>query len=530
MPSHSNLKQLYQQAEQSLARRDFQSCHQSAMQILQAQPDFAPAFYLMAVIASEHENYAKAIDVVQRALNLDSSNPDFYALLAKCELILNHQDRARKAVDKALSLNLDKATTLDTLGVTLSRLGEHEQAIKLFQRVAELQPMVAEHHYNLAASQQFIGDFDAAEQSLETAIRLKPDYSRAHSSLSQLRKQSQNSNHIDRLRTQFGVADKAEKVDAKLHFGHALAKEYEDLGEAEQSFDWLNRAKQSKLTQIGYDFQTDKNLFTTMSDLLDANNPEASSGSESREPIFIVGMPRTGTTLVERIVSSNPNVFAAGELTNFALLLKRRLNTESPLVLDSETLRQGYSADLSGLGDEYVESTRPRTGHTKHFIDKMPLNVFYVPHILKALPKAKVVCILRNPMDTCLSNYRQLFSTKYPYYNYAYDLESTAKYVVGFNRLAQKLSENMGSNFVTLRYDDLIQDPENRASQLMNSLDLDFDPDYLNFHEKNTTPVSTASSVQVRKPIYSSSVGRWKKYGELLQPAADIFAAAKLDY
>jgi hypothetical protein len=292
----------------------------------------------------------------------------------------------------------------------------------------------------------------------------------------------------------------------------------------------LTRAKASKLEEIKYSFETSARLFEGMSKLLESEQAVTTNFSESREPIFIVGMPRTGTTLVERIVSSNPDIFAAGELSNFALLLKRKLGTTSPYVLDAETLERGFTSDLSGLGDQYIESTRPRTGLTPRFIDKMPLNFFYTPHILAANPKAKVICILRNPMDTCLSNYRQLFSTKFPYYDYAYDLEATARYVVAFNRLAEKFSQKMGDNFVTLRYDDLIADPENRAAELMDFLDLEFDPDYLNFHEKNTTPVSTASSVQIRQPIYSTSVGRWKKYGELVRPAMDIFDAANLEY
>ncbi len=292
----------------------------------------------------------------------------------------------------------------------------------------------------------------------------------------------------------------------------------------------MTRAKASKLEEIKYSFETSARLFEGMSKLLESEQAVTTNFSESREPIFIVGMPRTGTTLVERIVSSNPDIFAAGELSNFALLLKRKLGTTSPYVLDAETLERGFTSDLSGLGDQYIESTRPRTGLTPRFIDKMPLNFFYTPHILAANPKAKVICILRNPMDTCLSNYRQLFSTKFPYYDYAYDLEATARYVVAFNRLAEKFSQKMGDNFVTLRYDDLIADPENRAAELMDFLDLEFDPDYLNFHEKNTTPVSTASSVQIRQPIYSTSVGRWKKYGELVRPAMDIFDAANLEY
>lgn len=525
------LQKLDQLAEQALAARNYQGCHQFSLETLKLAPESPLPYYRLAIIASEHDNYAKAVDVVERGIAFDQSNPDMYALLAKCQLILNHHDSARNAAEKALSLDISRASTLDTLGVTLSRLGEHEKAIQLFSKVAKLQPNRAEHHYNLAASQQFMGLFDAAEASYEQAIRLKPNYYRAHSSLSNLTVQTLEQNHCARLETLYSEIEQKDEVDAKLHIGHALAKEREDLEQPEASFSWLKKAKEAKLAAIQYNFDKDKILFDSVHRLLDKQTPlETQPSSGSSEAIFIVGMPRTGTTLVERILSSDDSVFAAGELTNFALLLKRRLNTESPYVLDPETLATGASADLSGLGDDYIASTRPRTGHCPRFIDKMPLNFFYAAHILKAMPDAKVVCVLRNPMDTCLSNFRQLFSTKYPYYNYAYDLQATARYVLEFNRLIQRYTQCLGSNFITINYDQLIAEPAARATELMSALELEYMPEYLDFHKNNRAPVSTASSIQVRKPIYSSSVGRWKKYGDLLKPALDVFDSGALSY
>ena len=213
-------------------------------------------------------------------------------------------------------------------------------------------------------------------------------------------------------------------------------------GRYADAFRELVRGKRRKAAALGYDFAGDRALFAAAERLPDALAAASGGGCESREPIFIVGMPRTGTTLVERILSSHPQVFSAGELTNFGLELKRATATSSNRVLDAETLEAAARSDLAALGAAYVESTRPRTGRTPRFIDKMPLNFFYAPLIQRALPNAKVICLRRNPLDTCLSNYRQLFATGFSYYNYAYDLLDTGRYYVGFRPAHRALARH----------------------------------------------------------------------------------------
>jgi hypothetical protein len=191
-------------------------------------------------------------------------------------------------------------------------------------------------------------------------------------------------------------------------------------------------------------------------------------------------------------------------------------------VLDVPTLTAARQLDVQRIGADYVASTRPRTGHTRHFIDKMPLNFFYAGIIRRALPNAKIICVRRHPLDTCLANYRQLFATNFPYYNYAYDLLDTGCYYLRFAALMEHWRGTLGGNYCEVRYEAVIEDVEREARRLVEFCGLSWDPTCLSFH-RSEQPVATASAVQVRQPIYKSSVARWRKYWQELAPLRRLF-------
>ncbi len=194
-------------------------------------------------------------------------------------------------------------------------------------------------------------------------------------------------------------------------------------------------------------------------------------------------------------------------------------------MLDAETLAAAERVDPSALGEAYVASTRPRTGHTPRFIDKMPLNFFYVGLIQRALPNAKVICLRRHPLDASLSNYRQLFATMFSYYDYSYDLLDTGRYYLQFDALARHWREAVPNGYTEVRYEDVVEHTEREARRLVAFCGLDWDPACLRF-ERNAAPVATASSVQVRQPIYRTAVERWRKYEKEIEPLKRLFADA----
>lgn len=513
------------EAERALNRRDFRLAHELCVKTLTAQPDHADALFLLGMIAAEHRNYGKALDVIDRAIASDPRRAEYFAQRGRCLVALQRPREAFEAAQHALALEPNDGLTLDTIGVVMTRAGAHANAVEPFRRAVARDGEKPAYRYNLGAALQFVGDLDDAAAEYRAALRLDSRFHRAWSSLAQVARAPLSSPEVAHLEQM--LADPALDADAELHLCHALAKQHEDEGRYAAAFKLLERGKRRKRATLDYTFDTDRALVTAAARLPAALAQRAGTGCDSPEPIFIVGMPRTGTTLVERILSSHPSVFPAGELTNFGLELKRATRTRSNRVLDAETLAAAADVDLAAVGAAYVESTRPRTGHTARFIDKMPLNFFYAPLILRALPNAKVICLRRNALDTCLSNFRQLFATSFSYYNYGYDLLDTGRYYAGFHATAALWSGELRHNYLEVRYEDVVESTERETRRLLEFCELPWDPRCLKF-EENTAPVATASSVQVRQPIYRSAVERWRRYESELAPLRAVLAAEGL--
>lgn len=224
-------------------------------------------------------------------------------------------------------------------------------------------------------------------------------------------------------------------------------------------------------------------------------------------------MPRSGTTLVERILSSHPDVHAAGELQNFGLAYKRASGSPTPQLLDADTIARASHTDWRRLGEDYLTSTRPDTGIKPHFIGKLPHNFLYLGAIANALPNAKIICLRRDPMDTCLSNFRQLFAASSWNHEYSYDLLETGRYYILFDRLMAHWKQLFPGRILEVQYETLVQSQEAGSRELVAFCGLPWNDACLHF-EDNQAPATTASAVQVREPIYRRAIQRWRAYGE----------------
>ncbi len=517
----SDLSALQREAELAFDRRDFERAHEICIEVLGADPERAPALFLLAMIAAEHGNFGKALEVIDLALVRDATQPEYHAQRGRCLIALHRPRDAFESAQRALAFDPQRALTLDTIGVVLTRAGAHAEALEPFRRAVARDSSRVQYHYNLGAAEQFVGDFERAAHAYRRALALDPKHYRPWSALAQVAKAPFGAAEVAEIQRQLAAAP---SEDAELHLCHALAKQAEDVGRYAEAFRYLERGKRRKRARREASFAAHEALFDAAA--LTARPAPKGPGFESAEPIFIVGMPRTGTTLVERILSSHPAVFSAGELTNFSLAVKRATGTASNRVLDAETLAAAARVDARALGAAYVDSTRPRTGRAPRFIDKMPLNFLYSAMIHRALPNARIICLRRNALDACLSNYRQLFATTFEYYDYAFDLLDTGRYYVRFDSLARLWRETIpAASYTEVRYEDVVEHTEREARRLLEFCGLEWDPRCLAFDE-NAAPVATASAVQVRQPIYRTALDRWRHYEDEIGPLRALLADA----
>jgi len=521
-PGAQKIAAILASAGRHVAARQYQAGHEACLEALKLAPDSGEAYLLLGVIAGDHSNHVKAIELLDRAAALLSprTRPLALAYKARNFTALNRRSESIAAAEAAAELNPTDAQTLDNLGVVFTRAGLHERAAPYYERATAVQGTPG-RFYNLGAALQFLGRFEDARAAYSKCIAMAPHHGQAWSSLTQITRATRETNDIPALEAAF--AARARDAEDALNLGHALAKTFEDIGDPAQAMAWLDRAKAGRRAKQPYDPAFDDALFEAATR---SANVQRGGGFDGAAPIFVVGMPRTGTTLVDRILSSHSAVASAGELTDFTLVMKRLVRTPSPYVLDAATLDAAAGVDPAVIGEAYVQSVRATLGLTGRFVDKMPLNIFVAAHVLRAIPNARVVCLRRHPADTVLANYRQLFSTQFSYYAYAFGLRETAGYYVKFDRLVRHFEARLPpERFRTVNYEDIVTDFEPNVRALLDFCGLPFEQACLDFHE-NAGPVATASAAQVRQPLYTSALARWKRYRPALDPAIDVLVAA----
>ena len=309
---------------------------------------------------------------------------------------------------------------------------------------------------------------------------------------------------------------------------YSLGKEKEDIEDYDGAFASISSACALKRRHMQYDVNQD---IEVMEKIISTHTPDAlqnlKRGYESDEPVFVLGLPRSGTTLVERIIGSHSEVHSAGELSEFAAQLVHAVTGQNgrQRLSKTEMVDASLRIDMKSLGHSYIEATRPRTGRTPKFIDKMPLNYLYCGLIRAALPNARIITLRRNALDSCFSMYKTMFTAPYPF---AYDLTDLGKYYVVWHRLMDHWKKTLGDSLLEIQYEELVTRQEAVSHSIIEFCGLDWQEACLQFH-KSTTPSSTASAVQVRRPIYQSSIGRWKKYEKYLRPLIHILENGGID-
>ena len=391
------------------------------------------------------------------------------------------------------------------------------------RQAEKLEPHNDKVLFNLATSLRYLGDLEEAEQITDGLISRSSDSSQLVLFRADLRRQTPENNHIDELEQ--GLAQGNRDWKGEMNFCYALAKECEDVGEYSRAFDALTQGSRIRRQHLEYNVDRD---IAVLDDIRrhyhSVERCDGSNGYDTSGPIFIVGMPRTGTTLVERILSSHSKVCSVGELNDFSTeMVKeiRRSLSDQP-VTKEKIVEASLGCNFNKLGENYVASARQQADSTaNYFVDKLPFNFLYCGLIQRALPNAKIIHITRDPMDTCYAIYKTLFGQAYPF---SYDLDELATYYIAYRKLMTHWHQVMPGGLLDVAYEEVVANTEQEARRLVEYCGLDWEPECLDFH-KTKTASTTASAAQVRQPVYKSSVQKWRHYEEQLAPLKSRFLA-----
>lgn len=467
-------------------------------------------------------------------------------LLAKREQL--HE--AEECFRKAIQISPRYTDALYNLGQILTRQDRHPDAEQYYRKVIELKPHDANTHHNLGLALRMQQKFDEAESCFKQVLALKPDFAEAHQALGgQLVEQGQftaatayfrhaleirpdyvmprfalvNTKKIHPEDEDFAALIQIEKKTetlspgdlTSLHF--ALGKCFDDTEKFDEAFTHYIQGCRIKRTSFNYDPAADTKLFKEIMRIFSTEKIEQlrDQGDTAQQPAFILGMPRSGTTLTEQILASHPDIHGAGELPDLLAITQRSIAGAT----FPENLHLLDSSRLKAWGSEYATSLRRHAPNALRITDKMPLNFLVVGLIHLMLPNAKIIHVRRNPVDTCISCFTMLFEEDRV--KFSYDLSEIGQFYVNYARLMDHWRSVLPSNsFLEVEYEDLVQNTEEEARRLVDYCGLEWDADCLEFH-KHERSVRTASRNQVRQPVYRSSMERWRRYEKHLAPLFD---------
>jgi tetratricopeptide (TPR) repeat protein len=490
-------------AHRAVAGGELATAELICRQLLDATPNEGGAWTILTETALQRGRLDAAIVCADRAVALRPSDPIAHIVRAKCLLLCGELEAGLAAAENAAKVVGTSAAAHDALGAIFGRLGLHDRAAALFRRAVAERPNIAQYQFNLAATERMIGNLEAAEARCDAAIALDRTYSLAYYVRSDLRLQTRERNHIAQMEEL--ISEKMLDSGSETILRFALSKEYEDLGEDARTFDHVAAACTLHRGSVDYDIrreiaEIDRIIATQTRSWLVASPP----GFAAADPVFVVGLPRTGTTLCERILASHSEMISAGETGTFAVELRRAANARP------------HGLDPAELGRRYVDAVKHiRIPPNKRFIDKTLQNYLYCGLIHAALPRAKIILLKRHPLDACWAIYKSHFLGKFLF---SYDQLELAEYYLAFRRLAQHWRATLPAHtLLEISYEDIVGDQAAASRALIAFVGLSWEEGVLRFHE-STAPSPTASAVQVRRPIYASSVGKWRRHAGWLGP------------
>jgi|TARA_B100000315_G_scaffold260385_1_gene321333 tetratricopeptide (TPR) repeat protein len=518
------LSQISATARGAARSQDWAQVDACAREILRRDNTSAEGYFLTGLVLKASRKPAMAAQSFEQALVLDADRYD-----AAVELANQYSIARRNGDTAALLAKYEEALGnspmyLDLAGTVYVDIGLPERAWPLYKKATELQPGVDLFQANLAACGVYLGKVEEAKEIYQALLQRFPGHRRNHYELSRLEK-AKDSTHIEQMKQILRGSDSP--PDENVFIYYAIGKELEDLGQWQESFEFYQKAGDAVVSVADYDVATDVQLMDTIMGVCSADwladAADACSADDSaKTPIFIVGLPRTGTTLTERIVSSHSQVESIGETLFLQMVLRRESAVHSVENMNPAIVEAVARKDMGIIAKGYLDAVSYRLGEKPMFIDKLPFNFLFLGFIAKAYPRARIIHLGRNPIDACFSMYKQVFTWAY---KFSYSLEGLGRYYVAYDRMRNHWRKLLGDRMIEVEYESLVANQEAETRILLDKLGLEFEQACLDF-DQNTAPSTTASSVQVREKVHTDSVNRWTRFSKQLQPLKEHLESA----
>jgi tetratricopeptide (TPR) repeat protein len=507
--------ELHLQARQAMARRDAGAAKRAIDRLLSAYPTYAPGWLSASVLALDLGDAVRAQQAAEQGLSLTPTEPALLVQRVRCLHARGDLASALRAARDAKAQVTGQPAAQHELGNAFAMLGQYEESCQLLNAALAQNPGDPAVLFNRATVLRFLGQFAAAEADLDKAIAVRPDDWEAYTLRSHLRRQTPARNHVAALRGRLAEGVPPGVAEVQLRF--ALAKELEDLGAYAESFTALAAGAAARRRLLRYDVADD---CATIDHIVAVLNKQwfaaAAPGHTEAAPIFVFGLPRSGTTLVERIIGSHPAVTARGELNDFpaALMQCARAQTGQGALPKHALVDVSATLAPAQLGAAYVARGARLTQPTARATDKLPMNYLYAGLIAAALPAATLVHVQRHPMANGYGMFKTLFNQGYPF---SYDLDELGRYMAAQIRLMTHWRTVLGPRLIEVSYEALVRDQNAQTKRLIAACGLDWDEACLAPHE-SAAPSSTQSAVQVRRPVYADEVDRWRHVAKQLAP------------
>lgn len=479
--------------------------------LLQRDPAHVEARLALGQIAHVDGRVREAIhNMTEVAKNLPA-DARLICETAETLLRLGETLGARRCLDHALLNDTRDGELLVRLAALRKMLGEHASALELLNRAAAAGQASSDFCFQRALELIFNGEMREATAELDRALMLQPTFGRAALALTRLRKQTPDDNHLADLRTRLAAVRPGSEDHAALEF--AYYKELEDTGSYDEAWGALERGNRLLFARQQHDPAI---AWQVIDHLVRRCTPELINAGdavhEGPQPIFIVGMPRSGTTLLDRVLGNHSKVTSAGELDEFGLQL--RWASDHGVTLDHHVLERLGSLDFAELGRRYLAQTQWRANGAPFYVDKLPRNWMVAGIIHRALPRARILNLVRDPMDVCFSNYRALLGDTFPW---SYDLHALAQHYKQYRKVVSHWHSSMPGVILDVDYADLTRDPEMTARKVLEFCGLGWESECIDV-TRNKGVVATLSMSQVREPIHTRFFNEWRHYEQQLLP------------